>query len=109
MKYVLVILLLTACATNPDRIAPAYVSNTEYANKTCARLDQLYAQNLNAMNQLQREMKTKSRTNTTAGVVGAVLFWPALFFMKGKDASADQQMSMLKGNDIALRNAMRKC
>lgn len=102
----LIVISLAACATNPDKVASAYVSSSEYADYTCAGLDRAYAQNEREAAELYRSMKSKSRTNATAGVVGALLFWPALFFMKGKDAEADATYSELQGRKTAIEKAM---
>lgn len=112
MKRLIVIVMLlalAACATNPDRISGTYVPQSTFKGKSCDEIESMYAQNINGMNSLQRSMKKASRTNTTAGVVGAVLFWPALFFMKGKDATDDDRMAAFKGMDTALRQALLTC
>lgn len=102
----LAVLMLAACATNPDKVASAYVSASEYNGMSCQQLLTAYTINENEASALYSSMKSKSRVNTTAGVVGVVLFWPALFFMKGKDASADAKMSELKGRKTAINKAI---
>jgi len=111
MKSILiaiVVLMLTACATNPDKIGKAYVSTSEYYGYSCQQLSNAYSRNERDAAALYSSMKSKSRVNTTAGVVGALVFWPALFFMKGKNPEADARMSELKGRKAAIESAMNR-
>jgi hypothetical protein len=102
-----VILSLSACATNPDRLGSTYVSAMEYTGFTCQQLYNAEARNERDAANLYNSMKSKSRTNATAGVVGALLFWPALIFMKGRDPGSDARLSELKGRRSAIAGAMR--
>jgi len=102
------VLMLTACATNPDRIGKAYVSTSEYYGYSCQQLSNAYSRNERDAAALYSSMKSKSRVNATAGVVGALVFWPALFFMKGKDADADMRLAELKGRKAAIESAMNR-
>ena len=100
---------LAACATNPDKIASAYVPPSEYDGFSCQELEVAYKQNTNEYRELFTSMKKRNNTNTGAAVVGAILFWPALFLMKGKDAEADGDLAELKGREKALITAMSNC
>ena len=102
----LVVLSLAACATNPDKIASSYVSALEYSKFSCQELYTARARNERDVTALHAAMKTRSRVNTTAGIVGAVLFWPALFFMKDKDHVSDARLAELKGRRTAIITAM---
>ena len=104
----LLVLSLAACATNPDKLASAYVSPTEYNGDSCPSLNIAYARNNSEAAALYKKMKGKSRTNTGAATVGVLLFWPALFFMKGKDAESDSRMAELMGRRTAIETAMDK-
>ena len=46
----------------------------------------------------------KANNDAIATGVGAVLFWPALFFIKG-DAASAQQVAQLKGDMDAIEQA----
>lgn len=92
--------LLASCASSADNISAQYVSPAQYQSYNC--------------NQIRQEMQTVSRrVNEIAGVqdsqatkdsvalgVGLVLFWPALFFMIGKDK--EEELGRLKGEYEAL-------
>ncbi|MFQ5443773.1 MAG: hypothetical protein ACE5EK_04055 [Nitrospinales bacterium] len=92
--------LLASCASSSDNISATYVSPLQYQSYNC--------------NQIRMEMQRVSRrVNEIAGVqdshrtkdsvalgVGLVLFWPALFFMIGKDK--EEELGRLKGEYEAL-------
>ena len=109
MKSIIVITILTlsACATNPDKIASSYISVNEYAGYSCQQLHSAEMRNERDAQALYKLMKSNSRVNATAGVVGALVFWPALFFMKGKNPIHDAEMAELNGRKTAIRIAMR--
>ena len=111
MKYLIAILTLTlaACATNPDKIPAAYVSSTEYDGYTCQQLQDAKAQNNADFERLYKTMDKRDNTNKTGAIVGAILFWPALFFMKDKNPEQDARLAELKGRDNAITTAMTRC
>ena len=104
----LIVISLAACATNPDKVASTYIAPSEYADFTCTELRVEQLRNDREARALYGDMKSKSRVNATAGVVGALVFWPALFFMKGKDANADATYSELQGRKTAIERALQK-
>lgn len=95
--------ILPSCASSADKISPAYVSPLQYQHYSC--------------NQIRSEMiRVSRRVNEVAGVqdhqaskdsvalgVGLVLFWPALFFMIGKDK--EEELARLKGEYEALEQS----
>ena len=103
--------LLTACASNPDKIDAAYVSPLKYQNYGC---DQI-ALEMDYVGQRTTKLYTrlkKERNKDTAQMgVGLVLFWPALFFLEGGDGPEAAEYSQLKGEFEALRqnSIQRKC
>ena len=96
-------LFLSSCASSSDKISAQYVSPIQYQSYNC--------------NQIRMEMQRVSRrVNEVAGVqdaqaskdsvalgVGLVIFWPALFFMIGKDK--EEELGRLKGEYEALEQA----
>ena len=97
-----VALALTGCATQPKDIAPAYVSTMGYEKLSCAQL-QIEAQNVSAAAAAAvGQQEQKSRNDSVAMGVGLVLFWPALFFMKGNGTEANE-VAQLKGEMTAIQ------
>lgn len=103
--------LLSACATNPDKLDAAYVSPLKYNNYDC---DQL-AIEMDYVGQrttklYQRLKKERNADNWQMGI-GLVLFWPSLFFLEGGDGPEAAEYSQLKGEFEALRvtSTQKKC
>jgi len=112
MKKVLlvssIVLSLAACATNPDKIASVYVPPSEYDGKSCVRLLQEQHKVDVLLGQAYKSMKSESNANIAFGVIGAVVFWPSLLLMKGKDATADAEFAELKGRKTAIEKTITK-
>lgn len=107
---VLSALILSGCATKPEEIAPAYVSTTGYEQMSC---DQLRAEAEGVSNRARTAAGVQEdNANRDAAMVGVgvVLFWPALFFMKGDGAQA-AEVARLKGEMQAIEqvNARKSC
>lgn len=96
--------LLGACASSPENIAPAYVSPTLYQNLSCAQLA-AEAQHVShraaaAAGQQQR----RATGDAVATGVALVVFWPALFFIKG-DGASSAELARLRGEAVAIQQA----
>jgi len=98
-------LSLAACATNPDKVTGIHVSSSKYAGNTCADLEIAYSDNDREAARLYNTMNSRDNVNKGAAVVGMLLFWPALFFMKGKNPEHDARMAELKGRKVAIERA----
>ncbi|MGY6569476.1 MAG: hypothetical protein ACXIVE_10835 [Salinarimonas sp.] len=89
-------LALAGCASSAANIEAAYVSPMNYESYTCAQLEQ------EAERVSQRAVEVTGRQNeratrdAVATGVGLVLFWPALFFVRGDGAQA-AEVARLKG------------
>jgi hypothetical protein len=101
---------LVACATPPKDIAPTYVSTTLYQNLSCNQLrGEAEAVSARAAAAFGQQEKNRSQDAAMTGV-GVVLFWPALFFMKG-DGAAAADVARLKGEMQAIEqvNRIKNC
>ncbi|MGV8854342.1 MAG: hypothetical protein ACOH2L_06815 [Devosia sp.] len=102
--------MLAACATPPKDIAPTYVSTGLYQNLKCSQLrDEAEAVSARAATANGKQEQNRSRDAAVTGV-GLVLFWPALFFMKGDGADA-AEVARMKGEMQAIEqvNGVKKC
>ncbi|HTN63993.1 MAG TPA: hypothetical protein VL147_20960 [Devosia sp.] len=102
--------MLAACATAPKDIAPAYVSTGLYSNLSCDQLRE-EAQGVSARAAQANGQQEKNRSQDAAMTgVGLILFWPALFFMKG-DGAAAADVARMKGEMAAIDqvNRVKKC
>lgn len=101
---------LSACATPPKDIAPTYVSTSLYERLSCSEL-RAEAEAVSARAAQAYGIQESNRGNDAAMTgVGLVLFWPALFFMKG-DGAAAADVARLKGEMQAIEqvNRMKNC
>lgn len=102
--------MLAACATPPKDIAPTYVSTGLYQNLSCAQL-RAEAEGVSARAAQAYGVQEKNRSQDAAMAgVGVILFWPALFFMKG-DGAAAADVARMKGEMQAIEqvNRVKNC
>ena len=100
-------LAVASCASNPDDIGANYVSPMTYNSMTCAQLESELIRVGNRVNQVTGRQRSQANNDAMVMGVGLVLFWPALFFLKG-NAGADE-LRQLKGEYDALHiNATEK-
>lgn len=94
------------CAPQPGNVQPEYTSAALYETLSC---QQLYVEALNVSNNahdavnLQRRHRTQ---DTVAVAAGALVFWPALFFVHGSDANT-ARLAHLRGEMEAIEQASR--
>ncbi|MBV0891501.1 hypothetical protein KTN05_06480 [Paracoccus sp. Z118] len=101
---------LAACADKSAEIAPVYVAPSKYAAMNC---QQLTAEATTVSSHARRAMEVQDRkagNDAAAVAVGTILFWPALFFIKGDGAGA-AEVAQLKGDMQAIEavNRARNC
>ena len=91
MKIIIIVaagaFALAGCATRAENISAAYVSPIQYQNYTCAQLQEEAARVSARAAIANGAQDQKATGDAVATGVGVVLFWPALFFIKG-DAGA---------------------
>ena len=102
--------LLTGCATNPNDIAPSYVSPVLYNNLTCEQLAGEAARVSSAAATASGAQKNQAGKDAAMVGIGLVLFWPSLFFIGGDKQSA-AEVARLKGemNAIEAANLQKQC
>lgn len=105
MKKMICVALLAAtagaCASRSDNIGAAYVSPVAYQGYSCRQLAQEAARVSSRAAQAVGAQDQKASNDAVATGVGVVLFWPALFFIKGDGGSA-AEVANLKGQMQAI-------
>jgi hypothetical protein len=103
-------LWLAGCATRANDISAAYVSPVQYQSFTCTQLQEEAARVSARAAVASGAQDQKANNDAVATGVGVVLFWPALFFIKG-DAASAQEIAQLKGDMDAIEqeNIQKKC
>lgn len=104
-------ILVTACASNPDKIDAAYVSPLKYQNYDCQQIGMEMDYIGNRTSKLYQRMKSERTKDNWQMGVGLILFWPALFALEGGDGPEASEYSQLKGEFEALRqtSVQKKC
>lgn len=100
---VIAALTLSACATAPENIAPSYVSPTGYANLSCRQLNAEATALNSRLATATGQQAQKAKNDTTATAVSLILFWPAVFFIKGDDQAP--AIAQMRGEAEAIRAA----
>lgn len=96
--------VLSGCASKSSDISAAYVSPVLYRSLTCEQLA-LEAQSVSARAiTASGQQDQKATGDAVAMTVGLVVFWPALFLMKGDGAQA-AEVARLKGEMEAIEHA----
>jgi hypothetical protein len=93
---------LSACASSPKKIQAAYVSPAKYHALSCEGIALERSAIAHRANVLYHSLKKRSNTDKAKMGVGAVLFFPTLFFIKGNGPAA-AEFAHLKGDYTALR------
>ncbi|KGJ14922.1 hypothetical protein [Paracoccus sanguinis] len=101
---------LAACADKSDQIGASYVSPGMYANLSCPQLAEEAQTVANRAAQASAAQDKKANDDAVAVGVATVLFWPALFMIKGDGAGA-AEVARLKGEMQAIEqaNARKRC
>jgi hypothetical protein len=100
-------LIVSGCATAPEKVAPAYVSPVQFANYDCDQIRVELERVSHRVTEVSGQQRKKRNQDTAAVAVGVVIFWPALFFLMSDDNKAE--LSRLKGEYEALnRTAVEK-
>lgn len=101
--FLLSAILLTSCASHSDDISAQYVSPMEYQSYNCNQIRLEMQRVSRRVNEIAGVQDSQATKDSVAPGVGLVLFWPALFFMIGKDKQ--EELSRLKGEYEALEQA----
>lgn len=97
-----------ACAKSADQIAAAYVSPITYERYTCQQLGEEIQRVSGRVGELTGMQNQKATNDAVAMTVGMVVFWPALFFIKGNDQQAGELATMRGQMDAIEQTSIRK-
>jgi hypothetical protein len=106
-----VLVLASACASSPNKIAPQYVSPVTYQNWDCQQMDAEMNRTMRRSNELYSSLQKEANADQWQMGVGLVLFWPALFLLEGGDGPEAAEYAQLRGeyktlNDVSIA---KKC
>lgn len=92
---------LAACASSADNIEAAYVSPINYQTYTCTQLQQEAERVSQRAIAVSGQQDRRATGDAVATGVALVVFWPALFFIRGDSAQASE-VARLKGEMEAI-------
>ncbi|MCS5598039.1 MAG: hypothetical protein NZ828_12380 [Alphaproteobacteria bacterium] len=99
--------VVSGCAASSDSISAQYVSPVQYQSYNCNQIREEIARVSYRVNELAGVQDSQRTKDSVALGVGLVIFWPALFFMIGKDKA--EELGRLKGEYEALeKTAIQK-
>lgn len=101
---VLAAVFLSGCAEDPKDITPTYVSPIAYQSYSCAQIGQEAQRVSERAVELTGTQAQRAKNDKIAMGVGLVIFWPALFFVKG-DKQTAAELARLRGELDALDQA----
>jgi hypothetical protein len=103
---VLVCLAFTTagCAKKVDQIGAAYVSPLQYETFTCEQISAEAARVSSRAATAMGVQQQNASSDAVAVGIGVIIFWPALFFIKGNGAN-EAEVARLKGEMDALEQA----
>lgn len=91
-------LLLAGCAGRQANPVTAIQSGDE--RLTCEQIVTTLKLNTSEVKGLISESSSNTGKNVAAGVVGAVIFFPMLFFMDTKNAAGDEARALVRRNEV---------
>jgi len=104
-KFLVPLFLLTACASQPENIATAYVSPMQYQDYSCKQIGMEMNSVARRASELQGTLKKKADNDAVQMGVGMILLWPTLFALEGGDGAEAAEYSRLKGEYEALEKS----
>lgn len=113
-KYVAIVpavaLAISGCATGSKDIMPVYVSPMQYQSYDCDQLAGETQRIQGRVVQLGGRLDEAAANDRAIGVVGAILFWPALFALGGTKGQ-EAEYARIKGESDAVQAAAisKKC
>lgn len=95
---------LAACSSSSKDIAASYVSPTQYAGYSCEQINMERQSVSRRVAELGGQLDNNAQTDKMVVGAGALLFWPALFFVGGT-ADQEAEYGRIKGEVQALESA----
>jgi hypothetical protein len=101
---------MLGCATAPEKVEASYVSPVLYRNLSCDELGLEATRVSDRATSITGQQKGQRTTDTVVTTAGVLVFWPALFFIGGDDATT-AELARLKGEMKAVQDAAmaKKC
>jgi hypothetical protein len=93
---------VVGCSTASKNVSATYISPVQYQGYSCDQLRQEYMRVNARVLEISGRQDAEASKDAVAMGVGLVIFWPALFFLIGKDRS--DELGRLKGECEAIES-----
>ncbi|WP_163932305.1 hypothetical protein [Paraferrimonas sp. SM1919] len=100
-------LLLSGCATHPDRIKTGFTQSSKFKALSCPDLVTQSDEIANRSAVLYQNLKSTANTDSAQFAIGLLLFWPAWLFLEGGDGAEAAEYSRLQGDYKAMQEAAK--
>ena len=101
-----VALLVSGCASNPDYVRSQFISPAQYASYICAGIEEDLRTISREVHTLTGDQRRRANEDLWSAGLGLVVFWPALFFlMRGNNVD---DLARMRGEYEALVAASRR-
>lgn len=104
LSAILVLSLVSACASSKEDIPTQYVSPLQYNSYKCSQIEMEMESVSRRVSELSGEVDRRSSNDSVKMGVGLILLWPTLFFLDG-DGPQATEYGRLKGEFEALEKA----
>ncbi len=104
IAFVVIAAVVSGCAQDPKDIQASYVSPVLYQNLSCDQLSAEAQRVSSRAAEVTGTQQEKANNDAVAMGVGLVIFWPALFFVKGDNQTAGE-LARLRGELDAVQQA----
>lgn len=107
----LALAMISACATQPNKIAATYVSPMIYKDYDCDQIVLEQNRIERRTGELYSSLKKEASADSWQMGLGLVLFWPTLFMLEGGDGPEATEYARLRGEYEALNDVSvsKKC
>jgi hypothetical protein len=107
---VVVTMILSGCATASKDVATTYVSPLQFKDLDCGQIAAESQRLQGRISQLGGRLDEAASNDKAITAAGAILFWPALFFLGGTKQQ-EAEFSRFKGEYEALQQSavQKKC
>lgn len=107
----LALAMISACATQPNKIAATYVSPMIYKDYDCDQIVLEQNRIERRTGELYSSLKKEANADSWQMGLGLVLFWPTLFMLEGGDGPEATEYARLRGEYEALNDVSvsKKC
>jgi hypothetical protein len=95
---------VAGCAKGPDSISATYVSPIGYQHYSCEQIAAEATRLSNKASELAGIQQKKANSDAVAMGVGLVLFWPAMFMIRGNDEKT-AELARVRGEMEAIQQA----